>query len=34
MTPQQAKIISAWEALHPIFRVAPSKHHKPTPGDP
>ena len=34
MTPQQAKIIAAWEALHPIFHVSPSKHHKPTPGDP
>ena len=34
MTPQQAKIIAAWETLHPIFHVSPSKHHKPTPGDP
>ena len=34
MTPAQAKIIAAWEALHPIFRVSPSKHHKPSPGDP
>ena len=34
MTPEQAKIIAAWEALHPIFHVSPSKHHKPTPGDP
>ena len=34
MSPEQAKIIAAWESLHPIFRVSPSKHHKPTPGDP
>ena len=34
MTPQQAKIIAAWEGLHPSFYVAPSKHHNPTPGDP
>ena len=34
MTPQQAKIIAAWEDLHPNFYVAPSRHHSPTPGDP
>jgi hypothetical protein len=34
MTPQQAKIIAAWEDLHPIFRVSPSKSHRPHPGDP
>ena len=34
MTPQQAQIIAAWEALHPIFYVSPSKHHSPSPGDP
>ena len=34
MTPQQAKIIAAWEALHPIFYVAISKSHRPKPGDP
>ena len=34
MTPQQAKIIAAWEGLHPNFCVSPSKHHSPSPGDP
>ena len=34
MTPQQAKIIAAWEELHPIFCVSPSKSHRPRPGDP
>ena len=34
MTPQQAKIIAAWEDLHPIFYVSPSKSHRPHPGDP
>jgi hypothetical protein len=34
MSPEQAKIIAAWEDLHPIFYVSPSKSHVPSPGDP
>jgi hypothetical protein len=34
MTPLQAQIISAWEGLHPIFKVVPDKKHVPSPGDP
>ena len=34
MTPQQAKIIAAWEAQHPHCYVAASTHHVPHPHDP
>jgi hypothetical protein len=34
MTPQQAKIIAAWEELHPHCYVKPSAHHVPQPHDP